>query len=46
MNSNKRYPDIALKCLAVSDNKNIDFKLLKAPTVHIDENCNLIANVN
>ena len=46
MNSNKRYPDIALKCLAVSDNKNIDIKLLKAPTVHIDENCNLIANVN
>lgn len=46
MNSNKKYSNIALKCLAVSDNKNIDVKLLKAPTVYIDSNCNLIANVN
>ena len=46
MNSNKKYSNTALRCLAVSDNKNIDVKLLKAPAVYIDENCNLIADVN
>lgn len=46
MNSNKKYSDTALKCLAVSDNKNIDVKLLKGPSVTIDKDCNLLANVN
>ena len=46
MNSNKKYSDVALKCLAVSDNKNIDIRLLKGPTVTIDSDCNLLANVN
>lgn len=45
MNSNKKYSDLALKCLAVTDNKNIDMKLLKAPGLTLDEQCNLIADV-
>lgn len=45
MNANKKYSDTALKCLAVSDNKNIDMKLLKAPGLILDEECNLIADI-
>ena len=45
MNSNKKYSDLALKCLAVTDNKNIDIKLLKAPGLTLDEQCNLIVDV-
>lgn len=45
MAPNKKYPEVALKCLAVSDNKNIDMKLLKAPGLRLDEHCNLIADV-
>lgn len=45
MNSNKKYSDLALKCLAVTDNKNIDMKLLKAPGLTLDEQCNLIVDV-
>ena len=45
MNSNKKYSDLALKCLAVTDNKNIYIKLLKAPGLTLDEQCNLIVDV-
>lgn len=45
MNSSKKYSDIALKCLAVSDNKDIDMKLIKAPSLILDEECNLIADI-
>ena len=45
MDSNKKYSDLALKCLAVTDNKNIDIKLLKAPGLTLDEQCNLIVDV-
>lgn len=45
MNSNKKYSDLTLKCLAVTDNKNIDMKLLKAPGLTLDEQCNLIVDV-
>lgn len=45
INASKKYSDIALKCLAVSDNKNIDMKLLKAPGLTLDEECNLIADI-
>ena len=43
---NKKYSEEVLKCIAVSDNKNIDFKLLKAPKVTIDENSNILFDVN
>lgn len=45
MDPSKKYPESALKCLAVSDNKNIDMRLLKAPGLKLDEHCNLIADV-
>lgn len=41
----KKYPDSALKCLAVKDNKNIDVRLLKAPTVTLDEELNITVDV-
>lgn len=41
----KKYPDSALKCLAVKDNKNIDIRLLKAPTVTLDEELNITVDV-
>lgn len=43
---NKKYSEEVLKCIAVSDNKNIDFKLLKAPKATIDENSNILFDVN
>lgn len=43
---NNKYSDEVLKCLAVSDNKNIDLKLLKAPKVQLDENSNMLFDVN
>lgn len=44
--NNAKKTENELKCLAVMDNKNIDLKLLKAPTVTIDENNNMIFDVN
>lgn len=44
--NNKKYSDDVLKCLAVSDNKNIDLKLLKAPKVQLDENSNMLFDIN
>lgn len=46
INPNKKYSDIALKCLAVKNNKNIDMRLLKAPTVSLDDNLNLIVDID
>ncbi len=43
---NKKYSEEVLKCIAVSDNKNIDLKLLKAPKVQLDENSNMLFDVN
>ena len=46
MNPVKKYSDMALKCLAVKDNKNIDIRLLQAPSITLDEELNIIADVN
>lgn len=46
MVANKKYPELALKCLAAADNKNIDIKLLPAPSVALDENSNIEVDVN
>ena len=43
---NRKYSEEVLKCIAVSDNKNIDFKLLKAPKITIDEYSNMLFDVN
>lgn len=45
MDPSKKYSDSALKCLAVKDNKNIDVRLLKAPTVVLDEELNITVDV-
>lgn len=45
MDPSKKYSETALKCLAVTDNKNVDMKLLKAPGIEIDKELNIIADV-
>lgn len=45
MDPAKKYSNVALKCLAVKDNKNIDIKLLTAPTVILDEELNITVDV-
>lgn len=44
--SSKKYPELSLKCIAAANNKNIDIKLLHAPNVVLDNDCNLKADVN
>lgn len=46
MDPSKKYSNIALKCLAVKNNKNIDVKLLQAPNVILDEELNITVDVN
>lgn len=43
---NPKKSEEVLKCLAVTDNKNIDLKLLKAPDAFIDKNNNITFDVN
>lgn len=43
---NRKKSNSELKCLAVTDNKNIDLKLLKQPYGIIDEDCNIIFDVS
>lgn len=46
MIANKKYPELALQCLAAADNKNIDIKLLPAPSVSLDEESNIQVDID
>lgn len=46
MVTNKKYSDLALQCLAAADNKNIDIRLLPAPSVTLDEECNIQLDID